>query len=506
MQDSSPPKLLPLIAPLLNLPLPAKYPPSPLSPEQQRRRLLATLVEWALGAARAQPTVIAIEDLHWADPSTLELLQLLVEQGATARLLLLYTARPEFRAPWPPRAHHTQITLNRLSARNVRTMVGEVAAQKALSEETIATVLERTGGVPLFVEELTRAVLESGDAKLTGREIPVTLHDSLMARLDRLGPAKEVTQIGAVIGSEFSYELLHAVHPIAEEDLQRALRSLADAELLYVRGIAPDATYQFKHALIRDAAYEALLKSRRKDLHRLVARTIDEKFPALKEAQPEVLARHWTQAGETEPAIAEWSRAGEAAEARHAFSEALESYQQALALLNLLPESPERDRRELELRHLVRGMLWTTRGFATPETIDAIERATALAEKSGNLTQLLNLALAKGVNAMNAGNLPVAGALADEALDLSLREGNPVFIGVAHTFQVMARHFRADLDGAENHYTAGLKFFEHPSFKLTREPRLSAFAYASWNAWMLGRADRCPRTNGPNDREREQSI
>ena len=296
--------------------------------------MLATLVEWVLGAARVQPLVIATEDLHWADPSTLELIQLLVEQGATARLLLLYTARPEFRAQWPPRAHHTQITLNRLSAHNVRTMVEEVAAHKALSEETIATVVERTGGVPLFVEELTRAVLESGDAKLTGREIPVTLHDSLMARLDRLGPAKEVIQVGAVIGGEFSYELLHAVHPIAEEDLQRALRSLADAELLYVRGIAPDATYQFKHALIRDAAYEALLKSRRKDLHRLVARTINEKFPALKEAHPEVLARHWTEAGETEPAIAEWSRAGKAAEARNAFSEALESYQQALALLN----------------------------------------------------------------------------------------------------------------------------------------------------------------------------
>ena len=255
-----PAEALPLIAPLLNLPIPAKYPPSPLSPEQQRRRLLATLVEWALGAARVQPTVIAIEDLHWADPSTLELLQLLVEQGATARLLLLYTARPEFRAQWPPRAHHTQITLNRLSARNVRTMVGEVAAQRALSEETIATVVERTGGVPLFVEELTRAVLESGDARLTGREIPVTLHDSLMARLDRLGTAKEVLQVGAVIGSEFSYELLHAVHPIAEEDLQGAVRKLADAELIYVRGIPPEASYAFKHALIRDAAYEALLK------------------------------------------------------------------------------------------------------------------------------------------------------------------------------------------------------------------------------------------------------
>jgi predicted ATPase len=181
------------------------------------------------------------------------LIQLLVEQGATSSLLLLYTARPEFRAQWPPRAHYTQITLSRLSARNVRSMVEEVAARKAMSDETIATVIERTGGVPLFVEELTRSLLESGGAGLTGREIPATLHDSLMTRLDRLGPAKEIIQIGAVIGGEFSYELLHAVHPVAEEDLQRALRILADAELLYVRGIAPDATYQFKHALIRDA-------------------------------------------------------------------------------------------------------------------------------------------------------------------------------------------------------------------------------------------------------------
>ena len=159
-------------------------------------------------------------------------------------------------------------------------------------------------------------MLESGDAKLTGRAIPATLHDSLMARLDRLGAAKEVAQIDAVLGAEFSYELLQAVHPIAEENLESALRSLADAELLYVRGIAPDATYQFKHALIRDAAYEALLKSRRKDLHRMVARTIDEKFPALKQTHPEVLARHWTEASETEYAIAAWQKAGELAVAR----------------------------------------------------------------------------------------------------------------------------------------------------------------------------------------------
>jgi class 3 adenylate cyclase len=321
-----PAKTIPLIAPLLNLPLLDKYPPSSLSPEQQRRRLLAMLVEWVSGAARVQPMVIVIEDLHWVDQSTMELIQLLVEQRATAPLLLLYTARPEFCPLWALRTHHAQITLNRLNARDVRRMVMRVAASKTISDTIVATVMERTGGVPLFVEKLTRAVVESGDAMLTGRDIPATLHDSLMARLDRLGAAKEVLQIGAVLGSEFTYALLHAVHPIAEEKLQTALHQLADAELLYVRGIAPEAFYQFKHALIRDAAYEALLKSRRKELHRQVARTIEEKFPALNLAHPEVLARHWTEAGETEHAIAGWERASKAAETRGGLQEALESY------------------------------------------------------------------------------------------------------------------------------------------------------------------------------------
>src|SRR5262249_48641303 len=270
------------------------------------------------------------------------------------------------------------------------TMVGQVAAQKALAEDTVAVVIERTGGVPLFVEELTRAVLESGDAKLSGRQIPVTLHDSLMARLDRLGPAKEIAQLGSVIGGEFSYELLRAVSPSPEDELQKALRKLADAELIYVHGIAPEASYSFKHALVRDAAYEALLRSRRRDLHRLVGSTINDKFPTFKEAHPEVLAHHWTEAGEIEPAIAEWSRAGKSAEERSAFWEAQESYEQALALVTLLPESLERSSRELDLRQSVIRVLYITKGFAAQETKDAIARAAALAEKSGNLTQLVN--------------------------------------------------------------------------------------------------------------------
>jgi class 3 adenylate cyclase len=485
-----PAETLPLIAPLLNLPLPPEYPPSPLPPDQQRRRLLATLVEWVLRSARVQPLVIATEDLHWVDPSTLELIQLLVEQGAHARLLLLYTARPEFRPPWPLRAHHAQITLNRLGARDIRTMVAQVAAAKALTDDTVAAVVERTGGVPLFIEELTRSLLESGSAKLTGRTIPETLHDSLMARLDRLGPAKQVIQIGAVIGSEFSYELLHAVHPLNEDELQRHLRTLTDAELLYVRGLTPDATYQFKHALIRDAAYEALLKSRRKELHLFVARTIDEKFPTIKEAHPEVLARHWTEAGEAEPAIAEWSRAGEAAQARNAFREALESYRQAVAMITLTPESAERDIRELNLRNSVLLMLQITKGWAASETIEAIEHATTLAERSGNLTQLVNWMASRCLTIFFSGDFLAVVALADQALEIAVREGIPAILAFVHTLQVMARHQLGDLGGAERHFTAGLPFFDDPVFRDGRMGgAIAAFGTASWNAWTLGRAD-----------------
>jgi predicted ATPase len=352
-------------------------------------------------------------------------------------------------------------------------------------------VVERTDGVPLFVEELTRALLEGGDVKLTGREIPATLHNSLMARLDRLGPAKEVIQVGAVIGSEFSYELLRAVHPIRPEDLQQALRKLADAELLYVRGIAPDATYQFKHALIRDAAYEALLKSRRKDLHLIVARTIDENFPALKEAHPEVLARHWTEAGEWEAAIAEWLRAGKTAEARSAFKEALESYQQALALLNTLPESPKRDLRELQLRLSIYSMLWVTRGPSSLETLEAAARTTAVAEKSGNLAQIVELMFTAGVSAIIAlRDVSAIITLADQALSLALREGSPASLLLAHSLQIQMSLIRGDLAGVENHFAAEMKLIDDSSFRENHSGLLvQDFGTAGLNAWMLGRSD-----------------
>jgi predicted ATPase len=309
-----------------------------------------------------------------------------------------------------------------------------------------------------------------------------------MARLDRLGPAKEVIQIGAVIGSEFSYELLRAVHPMAELDLQAALARLTEAELLYVSGIVPDATYQFKHALIRDAAYEALLKSRRRELHRQVAVAIDENFPTLKELHPEVLARHWTEAGETKPATAEWQRAGKTAEARNAFTEALESYRQASILLELLP-SPERSLRELELAASIVQMLFFTAGYTAPQTIDASEHAIVLAQKSGSLKQLVDLMIPQAAAYAMSGNLQAGAAVTDRVLEVALREGTAANIGRAYGQQICARFAVGDLAGAEERFMAGLKFFEDPEFARLPVGPTTTFGFASWNAWTLGRAD-----------------
>ncbi|HEY1448351.1 MAG TPA: AAA family ATPase, partial [Caulobacteraceae bacterium] len=333
----------PLIAELLGLPVPSTYAQPMIPPDQKRRRLLAALTGWVFGATTAQPLVIVIEDLQWADPSTMELVQTLVDQGVSAPLFLICTARPEFHAPWPVRGHHVQVTLSRLSDRQTRTLVSAMVARAGMTEdaeETVDRVVERTDGVPLFAEELARFMSE-GEGRELGREIPVTLLDSLAARLDRLGRARETAQLGAVIGREFSYELIAALSPDPEKELEADLAALTGADLIIARGLPPFATYQFKHALIQDAAYDALLKSKRRELHAKVARTIAERFSAVAICQPEVLARHWTEAGEAAQAVTAWKSAGDIAYERRAYEEAEQAYRQALSMLGLEPQSRE---------------------------------------------------------------------------------------------------------------------------------------------------------------------
>jgi predicted ATPase/class 3 adenylate cyclase len=478
---------VPLIADMLRLPIPGRYPPLMLAPDQRRRRLLANLAAWVLNSARVQPVVMVMEDLHWIDPSTLELTQTMVEQVATAPLMLLYTARPEFKVPWPTRAHHTAITLNRLNDRNTRELVTGVVARGALAQDLVEVVVKRTDGVPLFAEELTRLILE-GDSRSIAHEIPATLRDSLTARLDRLGPAKQVAQVAAVIGREFSYELLQAVAPTSEAELQSALKKLLDAELIYARGIAPEATYQFKHALIQDAAYEALLKTRRKELHHRVAQTITEEFATIAAERPEVVAHHWTRAGEAEPAIAAWRRAADAAFDRHAFKEAEEAYRQTLTSLRTLPESRDRDGRELELMNRFAPVVQVTRGWAAPEAAEATAHALALAEKSSNLAQLVLQAVGSFAAVISRGDLPTASAITSHLLDLSRREGSTAALGLAYACGVTSCYCQGDLTGAEKQFVAGAAMFKDAGRKFPSALG-SGLGFGSHTAWIMGRAD-----------------
>jgi class 3 adenylate cyclase/tetratricopeptide (TPR) repeat protein len=491
MAGLNPSEAISLVAPLVNIELPAKYPRSALPAEHQRRRLLALMVDWVVGVARVQPIVMVNEDLHWADPSTLELIQMLIEQGPTPQLLLICTARPEFRAPWTPKKHHTRVNLNQLSLRNAHMIVEQLVAQKGLSEETIEAVVERTGGVPLFVEELTRAVLESGSNDLMKRVVPVSLNDSLMARLDRLGPAKEVAQVGAVIGNEFSYGLIQAVRPMPEEDLQRALHKLTDAELVYAQGKPPNATYLFKHALIRDAAYEALLKSQRKVLHRLVAQTIGEQFPALKEEHPEVVAHHWMEAGEAEPALADWQKAAERALERRAYREAEQHYRNALAALLTIPEARERDQRELSLQVALGGVMTVKRGWSAPDTANAYGRARVVAERANGAKSVLVL-FGLYNSALTRGEHGPALSLAKQLLDIAHGQHSQSALAIAHYAQAMPRHYIGDLANARHHFLLAIEHHRRGDFAgfPFADPILSTLIITGANEWLLGYPDK----------------
>ena len=432
--------------------------------------------------------MILLEDLQWVDLSTLELQQLLVEQGATVPLLLLYTARPEFRPPWALRAHHTQLTLNRLGARRTREMVAHVAARGALSADVVEAVASRTGGVPLFIEELTKAALEGGARG--AQEIPATLADSLMARLDRLGTAKEVAQVGAVLGREFSWALLAAVHPVPEAELVAALAKLADAELVFVRGLVPDTTYAFKHALVQDAAYESLLRSRRRELHARAARVLEEKFPDVAQHQPEVLARHHTEAGNTEEAVEWWERAGRQAIARDAEGEGVGYLRQGLAVLATSPAGPARDDRELRLRLVLGQALTTLKGYGSPETTEAYAGARAVGQRAADPTALVFLLLGLWQTSLARDGPAIARPLADEILDVAQRAGARFPVNLAHMAQTINRFYAGDFAGTRE-YASRILVLEDDEIGDTPpfQTRLVVLSYDAWAAWHLGHAD-----------------
>ena len=390
----------PLIAALLSIPPEGRYPPLTAAPQRQKEATIDVLVEQVAGLARRQPVLCVFEDLHWADPTTLELLDRLVGRIVGERVLLLLTFRPEFSPPWRGRPHATLISLNRLPRRQSAALAEAVAGGGALPDAVLQRIVARADGVPLFVEELTKAVLEAAgdtpepDATGTGRQarstlaIPATLQDSLMARLDRLAGAKEVAQIGAVIGREFGYELLAAVSPLGEAELREALDQLVASELVFVRGAPPTATYTFKHALVQDAAYASLLKSRRQQLHARIARELEGRWPEVREARPELLAHHFAEAGLPDKAAAYGLEAGRAAFRRSAVTEAVVHLPRALGLLTRVPEDDDRRRLELDLQVALGHALIAAKGYGVPGVGEAFARARELATAADTALQI----------------------------------------------------------------------------------------------------------------------
>ena len=349
-----------LLAEMLSLPNDGRYPTLELAPEQKRQKTLEALTAQLEALSQSKPVLMIFEDVHWTDPTSLETLGRTVDRLRTLGVLLIITYRPEFEAPWIGRPYVTALNLNRLGEREIAEMIDRVTGNKLLPDSVRQDIIERTDGIPLFVEEMTKAVLEAeneGDARKTAAAVPssaiavpASLHASLMARLDRLGPAKEVAQIGAVIGREFSHALLAAVALKKEKELQSALDALTRAGLLFRQGVPPNATYLFKHALVQDAAYGTLLREPRRVLHARIAETLDSQFADIADNQPELLARHCTEAGLIEKAAALWGKAGQRSLARSALLEGAEQLKRALDQIATLPTTPALRREEIKLQ------------------------------------------------------------------------------------------------------------------------------------------------------------
>ena len=388
------------LADLLSLPASERYPLPDLSPQRKKERTLEALMRRLEGLARRQPLVMVFEDAHWIDPTSRELLDLLVERVVSLPVLLILTFRPDFEPSWTGQPQVSMVALTRLDRHDRTALAKQIAGGKALPEEVVEQIVNRTDGVPLFIEELTKSVLESGllreereryvlDGTLPSLAIPSTLHDSLLARLDRLASVRLVAQTGAAIGREFSYGLLRAVSRLPENELHAALARLVGSELVFQRGTLPEAVYSFKHALVQDAAHSSLLRSSRQQLHSQIGDALETHFPELMESQPELLAQHYAEAGLVEKSVAYWSMAGRRSAARSAMAEAAAQLQKGLDQLALLPDNPERQRQELELRSGLGPALIVVKGFAAPETGHTYARARELWEQLGSPLEYL---------------------------------------------------------------------------------------------------------------------
>lgn len=499
-------EMVPLFASLLSLPLSDSYPSLNLTPQKQKQKILEALLAWLLKEAERQPVLFVVEDLHWVDPSTLEFLNLLVHQGPMARIFTLLTFRPDFSPPWTTRSHLTQITLNRLTSKQVRAMLEKVVGGKALPTAVAQQLVEKADGVPLFVEELTKMVLESGllregdrQYELTGPlpplAIPSTLQDSLMARLDRLATVKELAQLGATLGREFTYELLQAVSPLDEATLQRELTRLVEAELLYQMGLPPQAKYFFKHALIQEAAYQSLLRSKRQQYHHRVAQVLEERFPETAETQPELLAHHYTEADLIGQAIPYWQRAGQRAIERSANVEAVGHLTKGLELLGILPDTPERIQQELDLLTTIGPALIAIKGYAAPDVEKSYTWARELCQRVGETPQLFRVLWGLWAFYVGRAEPQTARELAEQCLHLAQSVQDTALLLEAHMTLGVALVWLGELEPASVHLEHGIALYNPQKYRshafiYGQDPGVACLSYAARAIWCLGYPDR----------------
>ncbi|WP_172786836.1 MULTISPECIES: adenylate/guanylate cyclase domain-containing protein [Bradyrhizobium] len=461
----------PLIAALLSIPTGDHCPPLGLSPAQQRRQTFAALLDQLEGLARDQPLLIICEDMHWADATTLELFDLAVDRIRGLPILVLLTSRPEFEPSWSGLANVSLLRLDRLDRQDTRALVEQIVVGRQLPREMMEQIIDKTDGIPLFVEELTKMVLESGllvedagryrlNCPLPPLAIPATLQDSLMARLDRLAPVKEVAQIGAAIGRDFSYALLKTVAGRDDLTLGAALGQLEEAELLLRRGTPPEANYSFKHALVQEAAYESLLRSKRQVLHTRIGDVLREKFPVVAETEPEVLAHHFTEAGLSEIALEWWRKAGQQALKRSAYSEAIAHLGKAIAIADQLPDEPRRMMSRLHLQIAYGRALRGSLGHSAPETVAAWTRARQFAAGIDDPVELAPVHSGLFNACLTHGELAPMRELADAIRSAAERRpDSPVAAVVAHWTGGVTCWFAGGYSNARTHLERALAIY-----------------------------------------------
>jgi class 3 adenylate cyclase/predicted ATPase len=499
----------PLFASLLSIPFGERYPPLVLSPTQQRRRTLAALLDQFEGLARRQPILLVFEDAQWADATSLELLDLTVERVRQLPVLALFTSRPEFEPPWVDLPNVGTLTLGRLQGNDVESMVARVTGGRVLPVEVMKQIVAKTDGNPLFVEELTKTVLEAGilvedaegyrlDGPLPPLAIPATLQDSLMSRLDRLAPVREIGQIGAAIGRDFSYSLLRAVTGRDEIALTHALAQLEQAELVFRRGEPPEAVYSFKHALVRDAAYESLLKSRRQQLHGQIARALEERFADIVASQPEIAAHHFTEAGLVERAVDYWLKAGQHAARRSANAEALNHLARGLELLPNIADRNLRNKSELLLQTSLGHSLRATKGWSVESVKRAYTRALQLCKESGFDEHTLPAVFGLWTWNFLRAALGEAQALAENLVNTAENADDPVFKVLAYEALGFTSFARGNFPAAHAALERSISMCEDGKAAAyldlsAQDPRVHVRLYDGMALWLLGYPDQALR-------------